>query len=135
MNYNVVLISLVHRKNFKELLLVKRKRNPGKGKWSLPGGFGALKKTRNPFIAIHREESMDFSVRSNISFFTLTFVKKPTPTLNLYFLVKLFGNPRIKKGSKSIQDYKWFPINDVLRLNLAFKEDKEIIKRFKRILC
>ena len=135
MNYNVVLVSLVHRKNFKELLLVKRKRNPGKGKWSLPGGFGALKETSNPFIAIHREEDMDFSIGAKTSFFTINFVKNPKPALNLYFLVKLLGTPRIKKSSKSIQEYKWFPIVDVLKMDLAFKEDKEVIKRFKRILC
>lgn len=132
MGYKIVLISIMHKNNFKELLLVKRKRHPGMGMWSLPGGVEALENEKDPFKAILYEVYTDFSVKFTSHFYTLKFGLDPDPTLYLYFHGEIVGEPRIREDTKTIKEMKWFPIDEILRMNLAFEEkDKPIIRRFK----
>lgn len=122
--YNVILIELI--KKDKEILLVKRSRNPGIGKWGLPAGNGALKDDRNPFTAINEEVKMDFHVASKASLFSVEFNPEEPSNLYIYFIVELLGEPKYY-FSESFSEFKWFTIQEVLLLDLAIPFDKKII--------
>ena len=131
MKYGIVLVVLIHRKNFKEILLVKRAREPEIGKWSLAGGFGALETEVNPLKAVRKEIYDDLGVEFNSSLYKLKFWERPGPTLYLYFHGGISGHP--KPISKTISAAEWFPVEKVLNMKLAFEEkDKPVIKQFKK---
>ena len=133
MNYKIVLISIIHRKNFQELLLVKRKREPEIGKWSLSGGYGALEKEKDPLKAINLELQQDFQTKFNGKFYTIQYKNQKEPTLCLYFVGELEGEPKVPEKTKSIQEIRWFSTEKVLKMDLAFgNKDKEIIKKLKK---
>jgi len=113
--------------------LIKRKREPGMGKWSLPGGVGALEKENNPMKAVAQEVQGDFGVDYiNCDLFTMQYSDQTEPTLRLYFYGKIKGDPQIK-SVKTIQELKWFTIDEALDTELAFEEtDKEVIHNFKK---
>ena len=130
MAYKIVLISLIHRNNKKELLLVKRKREPGKDLWSLPGGVGALEEEKDPFKAVHIEVMGDFSTRYECGLFTVRF-ERQEEILHFYFEGIIDREPEIKENSKTMKETKWFPVEEVLDMKLTFEElDKPVIKEF-----
>ena len=82
--YNLVLVSIIHRKNRREILLIRRKRNPGKDMWSLPGGTGSLGKETDLGLAVKKEVRSDFSVEYlNYNLFAVRARKIPEPTIYL----------------------------------------------------
>jgi ADP-ribose pyrophosphatase YjhB (NUDIX family) len=132
MQYKLILVSIIHRNNKSELLLVRRNREPGYGQWSLPGGTGALEREPDPELAISAEVFGDFE--TNIlspKLFRLKYTADPEPTLHLYFHGKLEGEPKIK-SVKTIKEIKWIAIENIAQIDLAFKNvDLEIIEKFK----
>ena len=124
--YHLILIELIFRNHFQEILLVKRKRPPGIGKWGVPAGNGALQLDPNPFTAIHNEVMMDFHVPSQAKFFSLEYNPEETSTFYLYFTVELLDEPSITPN-ESFSEYRWFPIREILELDLAVPFDKKII--------
>jgi ADP-ribose pyrophosphatase YjhB (NUDIX family) len=132
MSYKLILISIIHRKNKSKLLLVKRNREPGYDKWSLPGGTGELKKEPDPMRAICKEVFSDFDTNMvNPKLFRLKYTTTPEPTLCLYFHGELDGEPKIK-CAKTIKEIKWVTQKEVLQTELAFENlDKEVIKQFR----
>jgi hypothetical protein len=134
MKHNLVLVALIHRNNYKELLLVKRKREPEINKWSLPGGVGALEKEKDPFKAIKIEIHSDFLVDYDCNnFYNLKSIEEKEPTLYLYFEGKTKGEPKLRKDSKTDKEIKWFKVDDIIKMKIGFENrDKPVIKKFKK---
>ena len=131
MKFNIILVSIIHRKQNNEILLIKRKREPAKGMWSLPGGVGAFSKTKDPKIAIAKEVYSDFSVKYiDYNFFTMQYIDLPEPTICLYFEGFIDKKPIIS-GLNTITEIKWFNIKEVIVLELAFeKSDKKVMELY-----
>ena len=72
MNFRIILVAVIKNEK-EEILLVKRAREPGKGKWSLPGGFGAFEKEKNPLKAIDIEVRDDFGVDFKGEFYDISY--------------------------------------------------------------
>jgi ADP-ribose pyrophosphatase YjhB (NUDIX family) len=132
MRYKLILISIIHRKNKSELLLVRRNREPGYDKWSLPGGVGALESEPNPTLANSEEVFGEFGTNIlNPKIFHLEYTAEPEPALHLYFHGKLEGEPKIY-SPKTTKELKWVPFSEVSQIDLAFKEvDLEVIEQFQ----
>jgi len=113
--------------------LIRRKRNPGKDMWSLPGGIGSLEKETNLDLAIKKEVESDFSAEYlNYNLFAIRTRKTPEPTIYLYYEGGIKGEPKIK-GINTIKEIQWFNIKDVLKLQLAFENiDKEIVRLLRK---
>ena len=131
MKFNIILVSIIHRKQNNEILLIKRKREPGKGMWSLPGGVGAFNKTKDPKIAIAKEVYSDFSVKYiDYNFFTMQYIDLPEPTICLYFEGCINKKPIIS-GLNTITEIKWFNIKELIGIELAFeKSDKKVMELY-----
>ncbi|MFZ2188120.1 MAG: NUDIX domain-containing protein [Candidatus Moraniibacteriota bacterium] len=133
MSYKVILISIIHRKNKSEILLVRRNREPGYDKWSLPGGIGALENEPDPTLANSEEVFGEFGTSIvDPKIFRLKYTAKPEPTLHLYFHGELEGEPEIY-SPKTTKELSWVPLSKVLRIDLAFKEvDMEVLNQFEK---
>lgn len=128
--YNVLLITIIYN-DAKEMLMTRRWRDPEKGKWSLPGGVGALDVDADPNIAAAIEVRGEFAADYvDYNIFEIIFAELPEPTLRLYFFGKIKGQPKTTGIYKS--EFKWFSIDEAIKTEIAFEEkDKEVIKHFK----
>lgn len=117
---SVMVDAILEREN--RILLVKRKKDPFKGKWSLPGGKVDLGETLE--AAVKRELFEETS---------LTII--PTDILGAYsdpkrdprghritvtFIANVSGGEA--KGSDDAESAQWFPINDIP--DLGFDHNK-----------
>lgn len=128
------------------VLLVKRKYNPGKGLWALPGGHiqpnedafeGALRELDEEtgikvprkiligsFVAEKRFDHPDRSLRARIT-------KKNARTVDMAFCFALDdrqGLPHVKANDDA-EDVWWFPIEEVRRMrNQIFEDHLDIIE-------
>lgn len=131
MQYKIILVSIIHRKNKSEILFIKRNREPEYDKWSLSGGTGALETEANPQLAISKEVLGDFDTDIiNPKIFCTQYTTLPKPTLYLYYQGELNGEPKIK-SIETIKEMKWFNFKEISHIDLAFKEtDKKILEQF-----
>jgi len=132
MKYNIVLISIIYNEA-KEILLIRRWRDPEQGKWSLPGGIGALETQSDPIVAVADEVRGEFGVEYiNYNLLTIKYIKKTEPTICLYFYGMIRGIPQFN-NKDATQEFKWFAIDNVIDTEIAFEDkDKEVIKLFKK---
>lgn len=132
MLYKIILVSIIHRKNKSEILLIRRNRDPDYGKWSLPGGTGALETEADPQLAILKEVPSDFGTDIiDPKLFHIKYAAQPGPSLHLYFQGELSGEPKIR-STNTIKEMKWFAIEEISHINLAFENtDKDIINQFR----
>ena len=124
----VLLITSAIICNKDKVLLIKRNKEPDKGKWALPGGTGSFKKYPNPIDAVKDEVKYDLKAEFIIdSFFNYSFYEgKEGSAVTLHFKGKLLSNPNPNKDE--VSEWKYFSQNE-LQENIAF-DHKEVLKRF-----
>ena len=129
MNFKIILVAII--KNDKgEILLVKRAREPFKGKWSLTGGEGAFEKEKDPWKAINIEVRDDFGADFEGEFYDISYEEQSEPTMKLFFIGKLKGEPFINSG-ETISEIKWVSLDEALKIDLAFKDIRVLKKLMK----
>ena len=113
---------------------MRRNREPGLGKWSLSGGCGALRNEPDPELAILKEVYSDFGTDMvDPKIFFVEYTADPEATLHLYFHGELSGEPKIR-SVKTIKELKWFPLQEISEIDLAFKHvDMDVIELFRDI--
>ena len=124
----IVVVSIIVRKN--KFLLVKRAREPFKNHWSIISGLSVMNKkySSDPLQASNDEVLGDIKCEfTNSKFYTYIFSKGDRPTISLIFFGQIKGTPII--NTKYVSDYKWFSIDEVRNLDLAF-EHREILQQF-----
>ena len=115
--------------NKDKILLVKRAREPFKGRWSFVGGKGAFEDTSNPLTAVKQEVRADLNCEFHPKFFTYYHENFGKPTVTLFFYGNIEGKPKITP--KYVSECRWFLIKEIKDLNLAF-EHKEIFKELQK---
>ncbi len=111
-----------------EVLLVKRGREPFKGMWSFPGGVGGFKRTDNPDEAVKGEVEYDTGRNFKGKFFTMNFENFGKPTVVLYYVGEIDGEP-VKPIGKNVIEVKYFSIEEALKMKLGFKHE-EILRKY-----
>ena len=114
------------------ILLVKRKHNPGKGLWALPGGFlkqterledGAIRELREETgIKVHANELHKHVVDSR----TFDYPNRSLRgrTITTAFLIKLpSGELPDVKGADDAEKAQWIPLMDIAAMEKDFFED------------
>jgi len=101
------------------ILLTRRAHDPFQGEWCLPGGhIEPYEKARNAAIREVKEETgLDF----NAQFFGC--FDEIIPERKIHAVVCVFtgeGNGEIRFPEEEVTEYQWCPLEDALRLPLAF---------------
>lgn len=109
------------------VLLIKRAREPFKEYWSFSGGCGAFEKTNDPVEAVKLELKWDTGCDFEPKFYTWNFADFNIPTVTLFFIGNLNGNPK-SVHPECISECKWFSLEEADKLKLAF-EHNTILKK------
>lgn len=116
----------------KKLLLVKRNRNPYKGRWMLPAGFLDYGELPTETIVREVKEETGLDVKSSVFFDTLQPIDDPRAPVSLtfYYKVAVKNGKNIKNGdAEENSDIQWFDLNNIPPI--AWKDHKRIIKRLQ----
>jgi ADP-ribose pyrophosphatase YjhB (NUDIX family) len=126
--------AIILRKN--KVLLGKRKTEPYKGFWDVPGGF--IEADESPEKALKREMreelGIEIGIGKLIDFFPDWYGPKGSPTLNIYYFVKI-KKGKLKAGS-DMTELRWHDLKNLPK-KIAFKNSREVLElvRSKIILC
>ena len=128
-------VILHNKKN--ELLLVKRKHNPQKGLWDLPGGFININETVEE--SVHREVREELNIRiSNIQYMSSFYDTYEFRGIKAYTICFLFKanmiNPKELKPSDDAESLDFFAPDNIPFDQIAFEPMREALLRlYKRI--
>lgn len=108
----------------KEVLLMRRGKEPHKGEWSILGGVGAFERSSNPIEAVKGEVKADLDCEFEPTFFTYEYQnqKGDVPKVKLYFYGPISGD--IKISPDYVLEYKWFSFREAIGMKLAFGDEK-----------
>lgn len=111
------------------ILLIRRKSDPYKNSWALPGGFINLDETLEEACKRELEEETGLSVTDLKQFFTFDEISRDPRgrTLSVVFYTHI-PEPVPVKGSDDATEAIWFPLDSLPPL--AFDHEK-IIKKWK----
>ena len=120
-----------------KILIVKRKSEPGKGRWSVPGGLVELGETVGQTVVreVKEECSLDVEVDRLIDVVD-SLTKDEEGNIKYHFVildffVKLKGG-ELKAGDDA-EEARWVPLEEVEKYNLT-KTFREFLKRNMEIL-
>lgn len=110
----------------KNFILVKRKNNPYKGFWALPGGFVEYGETvENAAIRETKEETnIDVKLVSLLNVYSSPERDPRQHTVSVVYIGK--GNINNAKASSDAEDISIFSFNDLKTIRLAFDHRKII---------
>ena len=115
--------------NNDKILLIKRGRDPFRGKWSLIGGCGAFKSDKDPVDAVKKEVQIDIGCDFSPNFYNYNFAEFEAPTVTMFFHGSISGN--IKPSPKHVEEYRWFSPDEIDNLDLAF-DHKTVLQKFNK---
>lgn len=107
------------------ILLIKNRKNHGQ--WSFPGGIGAWEKTSDPLEAVILEVQGDIGCHFQGDFFMSNYRSSPEPTLTLFYIGTIQGNPTLV--CKNILEARYIPLTQAQTLSLAY-EHNSILKKY-----
>lgn len=120
-----------------EILLVKRGSDPGRGKWSIPGGMVELEETVRTTVVreVKEETNLNVEVNDLIDVVDNT-VHDKEGRLRFHFVILDFY-ARLKDGQlragSDVLDVKWVPLNSVETLDLT-QTFREFFQRNRQTL-
>ena len=123
-------VIILNKKN--EIMLVKRKVEPKKGYWDLPGGFIQPDESLEQSVKREIKEELRINVKMDKIIGTYgdeyEFQNVLVPTLGIVVTAKPFSYKFIPKDD--ISSYKFFAPKDVLKQKLAFKSLRKGLKDY-----
>ena len=120
-----------------KILIVKRKSEPGKGRWSVPGGLVELGETVGQTVVREVKEECNLNVEVDRLIDVVDSLTKDEEGNVKYhfvildFFVKLKGG-ELKAGDDA-EEARWVPLEEVEKYNLT-KTFREFLKRNMEIL-
>ena len=117
----------------KELLVVRRKNNPGKGMLDLPGGFIDMEETGEEGVAreVKEETGLDaIDIKYQFSYpNTYLYSGLLVHTLDMFFKIQVKDLSHVEAMDDAAA-YYWIPLADIHIEDFAFDSIKKGLKRF-----
>ena len=119
--------------NENKLLVIKRKYDPGKGMWGLPGGFVDYNETMEQ--AFQREIKEELGIQlTSFQYYgscpnTYRYKNVLYHTIDCYFITQINHDIKITAGDDAAS-YEWINLKDVDLSLFAFESAKQILKRY-----
>lgn len=118
-----------------KILLVKRRHNPGKGLFDLPGGFAEHGETAEQALARELKEELDFTNNSpeylcsypNI----YPYAGYTYHTVDLFYLIRLDHEPDLTPAD-DVSDFIWVNRDDIHLYDFAFESVINALKHYKQ---
>ena len=110
-----------------KILLIKRKYNPFKDKWALPGGF--IEEGESSFAAAERELYEETNlIGGEWAYLCVLNTKGADPRGERTSTCYLFkpDNPEAAKAMDDAKEFKWVDIEDLTSENMAFDHYKAV---------
>lgn len=114
-----------------KVLLVKRVREPFQGCWGFIGGIGGFEHSSDPEEVVKMEVEGDIGCDFQPTFFTYNYEEGKTPSVVLYFHGCVRGLPT--PNFTYVSEYKWVPIEEAMKLRLAFSHNDILTKFWQHI--
>ena len=120
----------------KELLLVRRARDPGKGKWGLPGGFVDRGETVEE--ALIREVAEETTLQVSRVELLVTFPNEynyhgvVSPVIDLFYLCEVETPAEIKLAADELDSFLWTVPRDEHLDEMAFPSNRRAIEYWLR---
>lgn len=123
LNRPAVVDGIVFNKDNK-ILLIKRKRNPYKGYFAIPGGFIDWKETAKEAVIreLKEETNLEVEIIDFFNFYDSIDRDKKRQTISLVFICHTTGKLADVKAGDDAADYGWFDLNNLPEL--AFDHQK-----------
>lgn len=116
-----------------EVLLVRRARDPEKGKWDLPGGFVDLGETAEAALERELQEEVGVSAESMnyVGSWVNTYVYKDVPyvTLDFIYEVQIVGEPRVV-DEHELTEIQWMAPEQIAIDQVAFPSLRAALRAF-----
>jgi len=116
----------------KELLLIKRAREPFKGVWALVSGVGGTKKGLVPAEAVRDEVYYDLDVPFDGKFVFSVPAENDQFSDEILVFKGTVDETKIHPNPKVISEFRWFAQKDVRNLDTLAFEHKIILDRIER---
>jgi 8-oxo-dGTP diphosphatase len=115
------------------ILLIKRKNDPYQGSWALPGGFVEYGETvENAAVRETQEETgIDVELKELVGVYSDPDRDPRGHTVTVCFLGSKIGG--MLKAATDADDAKYFDLNEIKTLDLAFDHERIIQDSLKKI--
>lgn len=121
-----------------ELLVVRRSRDPGKGKWGLPGGFVDAQETVDQ--ALRREVFEEVKLEIDSAALLTTFPNQydyqgvVSQVIDFYFVTRSINAAAIVLELSELDDYEWVHPNNAPLDDMAFDSNRRAIEFWAKSL-
>ncbi|MBU1118608.1 NUDIX hydrolase [Patescibacteria group bacterium] len=126
-SYTLVTAALILDNDEKNILLVLNKKDPTNTQHGFPGGIGGFEKYDDPAQAVKEEVRGDTGCIFEGEFYTYRFRMDDIPTITLFFVGKITGQPR--PVCKNIKDVKYFPLENATKMKLMY-EGNNVLEQY-----
>jgi 8-oxo-dGTP diphosphatase len=113
------------------IILIKRKKDPYRGSWALPGGFVEYGETVESAILreVKEETCLEIDLKGIVGVYSDPKRDPRGHTVTICYLAAITGGEL--KADTDASDIRCFPKRDVLKLKLAFDHDLILKDAFK----
>lgn len=118
----------------KELLFVRRARDPGKGKWGLPGGFVDRNETIEQ--SLEREVLEETNLEVTQYRLLMTYPNQynyrgvVAPVIDFFYLCEVDPDAKISLAAEELEIYKWAKPSAEFLDNMAFESNRIAVQHW-----
>ncbi|MCH1439573.1 MAG: NUDIX domain-containing protein [Rubripirellula sp.] len=117
-----------------ELLLVRRAREPGKGKWGLPGGFVDRDETIEQALSreVLEETNLHVSEATYLTSFPnlYDYAGVVSPVIDLFYLCHVIDQAAIQLADGELDSFMWVKPTPKHLSEMAFPSNRRAIERW-----
>jgi len=118
-----------------QVLLIRRAKDPGKGKLGMPGGFIDHGETAEEALAreIHEEVGIEVSIMRFLMTAPNHYAYQgiELPVLDLFFHVPLDFDPIVRAQESEVTDYLWTPLTNEILEQIAFVSNRQALEAYR----
>lgn len=118
-----------------KVLVVRRGREPQKGKWDLPGGFVDQHESAEQALSREIYEELAMTLSTGLRYLGAWPNEYPYEgvryhTLDMFFTANVAELPAVQLDNQEVSDFQWVPVEQLTSLPFAFDSARQAIKTF-----